>query len=186
VLQVTAFGGKSPPLFQQAIAESFPVGTGFLSHNSFNGFQSVVNSIGCSNPDEELAVSCLRNLPFETLLNISLTVADTISPFSASPGALSFSPVVDGDFIPSLPSELLQTGQFSPTGLIIGWNNDDANVFTPTSIQTEMDIANTLLQITPGLTSKLFQSCCPSIQSPNLPASQHPTSQVSGREQVGL
>jgi carboxylesterase type B len=137
------------------------VGTGFLSQNSFNGFESVVNSTGCTNLNEGPSLSCLRNLPLGTLLNASLAVADELSPFFAAPGTLSFSPVVDKDFIPTLPSELLQTGQFSPVGLIIGWNNDDGSVFTPTSVEREMDIAKTLLQMNPGITYSTLSKLMP-------------------------
>lgn len=62
--------------------------------------------------------------------------------------------VVDDDFIPSAPSTLVKTGQFSKNvSVIIGWNTDDGSLFTSPKITNDSDIAADLSESFPGFTN---------------------------------
>ena len=71
----------------------------------------VANSVGCTDDsDSSETVKCLRSVPFEKLMNISVALArQQHPPF----GELVFYPSYDGDYIPDRPSTLLRKGSFA-------------------------------------------------------------------------
>ena len=71
----------------------------------------VAKSVGCTgDPDSSKTLSCLRNVPFEKLMNTSVALArQEHPPF----GELVFYPSYDGDYIPDRPSTLLRKGSFA-------------------------------------------------------------------------
>lgn len=71
---------------------------------------TVARSVGCTgDPDSQTTVHCLRNIPLETLMDVSVAFArQTRPPF----GELAFYPSYDGDYIPNRPSLLLRKGAF--------------------------------------------------------------------------
>lgn len=69
----------------------------------------VAKSVGCTqdDPDSQATLNCLRKVPLERLMDVSVGFARrTRPPF----GELSFYPSYDGDYIPDRPSVLLQKG----------------------------------------------------------------------------
>lgn len=70
---------------------------------------TVARSVGCTqdDPDSQATLNCLRYVPLERLMNVSVSLARrTRPPF----GEVSFYPSYDGDYIPDRPSVLLRKG----------------------------------------------------------------------------
>ncbi|KAI9703738.1 MAG: hypothetical protein M1836_007508 [Candelina mexicana] len=132
---LTAYGGKRGPApFQQAITQSgafYPEKSTELQELSFNAFLNATNA---------KTVEEARGLPLETLRNAnSKIVAD--SPY----GLYSFNPVVDGDYVPDLPGQLLLQGAFDHNvTLMIGYNMNEGFRFTTAFIQTPQTINDSL------------------------------------------
>ena len=151
---MTAFGGRQPTPFRQAIIESGAVGPGVATQYDAKDFMDTVTAAGCNyrDPDSFMSLECLRSLSLESLLDVELAVGASQSAFID--GLEAFGPVVDGDFIPDAPSRLVQSGRFVETPLIIGWNHDDGSLFTPTSIATQQDVSKLLVKYFPALTKQ--------------------------------
>ena len=151
---MTAFGGELNPPFQGAIVQSFPVGTGIQALEISQPFVEALQATGCiyHDPSSILSLDCLKSLPLEALLQTEITLSLKDSVF-ATTGEEVFVPVVDGDFIPAVPSTLFQSGRFSQMPMIIGWNNDEGSFLTPVSIETEADVTAFLHQIFSGITN---------------------------------
>ncbi|XP_052584891.1 acylcarnitine hydrolase-like isoform X5 [Peromyscus californicus insignis] len=96
----------------------------------------VANSSGCEAVDSETLVHCLRNKSEEEILAINKV-------FKMIPA------VVDGEFLPRHPQELLASVDFHPVPSIIGVNNDEYGWLLPMilgSDQTIKDITRETLQ----------------------------------------
>jgi carboxylesterase type B len=72
----------------------------------------------------------------ETLLNTNIVQLDATS--GENDGDI-YLPTVDGNFLPPASSELVRTGCFTKMPILAGWTNNDATLFTPTTIETEND-----------------------------------------------
>uniref|UniRef100_A0A286XCP4 Carboxylesterase type B domain-containing protein n=2 Tax=Cavia porcellus TaxID=10141 RepID=A0A286XCP4_CAVPO len=100
-------------LFHGAIMESgVAVMPGFISSSSEAISTMVANISGCGVVDSEAMVRCLRGKSEEEILAITKN-------FMAIPA------VVDGNFLPRHPQELLASADFQPVPSIIGVNNDE-------------------------------------------------------------
>lgn len=102
--------------------------TSNITLDSFNG---VAYGTGCvrGDPQSPKTMECLRSLPMETLLNVTLTQADSNS--SANAGDV-YLPTVDDDFLPVVASELIRTGRFTPVSFMGGWVRDSLVFESPT------------------------------------------------------
>ena len=72
---------------------------------------TVAKSLGCikDNPDSYATIACLREVPLDKLLNVSVSLSqEQRPPF----GEFTFNPTIDDDYIPDRPSVLLQKGDF--------------------------------------------------------------------------
>ncbi|ORY31062.1 Alpha/Beta hydrolase protein [Naematelia encephala] len=149
-LQVLAYGGKQSGLFRGAIYES---GTALATYQDIDHYQplydAIVNATDCSSSPNTL--QCLRTLPYETIYNVSATYG--------------FTPIIDGDFIPDWPSNLLETGQFdTDVANLIGANTDEgsATFFGWSGLNTDNEMISFLsnstvtgLNISSGLAAQL-------------------------------
>lgn len=93
---------------------------------------TVAKSVGCNqfDPDSQATVDCLRKIPFETLMDTSVSFArQSRPPF----GELAFYPSHDGDYIPDRPSVLLRKGAFAK-GTLISFFSDKNKVSMTTGI----------------------------------------------------
>ena len=72
---------------------------------------TVAKSVGCTqqDPDSQAALTCLREISLETLMDVSVGLARRLRPPF---GELAFYPSFDGDYIPDRPSVLLRKGRF--------------------------------------------------------------------------
>ncbi|KAI1823314.1 putative lipase [Xylaria intraflava] len=135
-MQIMAYGGSKPVPFQQAICESQNNEPGITGNFTIDAMKRVVDVVGCNTTSLHSAetVSCLRNLDTGTLLNASLlTYSDDISDNIGD----IWLPVVDGDFLPAAPSELIKQGKFANVTTMIGFCDNDLTAFTDLSIKTD-------------------------------------------------
>ena len=150
-LQCTAFGGTRGPVpFRRMILESGAPAADALvaSDYSANNTAAIAKDVGCFSSDSVQTLACLRRVPYELLLNATLTHDYSIDSFG-----FVFVGSVDNDFIPAAPSELVRSGHFCrDVSLIIGWNLDDASLFVDTNV-TDSTVAPYLRETYPGLTS---------------------------------
>uniref|UniRef100_A0A8C6G514 Carboxylic ester hydrolase n=3 Tax=Mus TaxID=862507 RepID=A0A8C6G514_MUSSI len=118
----------SKGLFHRAIMES---GVALLPGTIFSFsevvYQMVAKRSGCEAMDSEALVRCLRGKSEEEILAISKN-------FQMIPG------VVDGEFLPKHPQELLASADFHPVPSIIGFNNDEYGWIVPKVIGSTQTI----------------------------------------------
>ncbi|XP_040592474.1 acylcarnitine hydrolase-like [Mesocricetus auratus] len=120
----------SQGLFHRAIMESgvtlVPV---LISNNSDVVYTTVANLSGCEAVDSETLVHCLRNKSEEEILAINKV-------FKMIPA------VVDGEFLPRHPQDLLASVDFHPVPSIIGVNSDEYGWLLPEITGTDKTIKN--------------------------------------------
>ncbi|XP_051057515.1 acylcarnitine hydrolase [Phodopus roborovskii] len=122
----------SKGLFHGAIMESgVAVLPGLISSSSEMVYQTVANLSGCETMDSEALVHCLRAKNEAEILVINKV-------FQVIPA------VVDGEFLPRHPQELLASVDFHPVPSIIGVNNDEYGWIIPTVVNS----AQTIKEIT--------------------------------------
>ncbi|EME46392.1 hypothetical protein DOTSEDRAFT_70407 [Dothistroma septosporum NZE10] len=128
-MQILAYGGEQPASFQRAICQSQALEAGITGNYTRDAMHRVIaNNTKCADTDQQSAVTiqCLRGLDMEELLQAQSNVH--LSDYSHNIGD-EWLPVVDGDFLPSAPSELIHTGRFNNISVAMGWCEDDAAVF---------------------------------------------------------
>ncbi|MET0340354.1 MAG: carboxylesterase/lipase family protein [Polyangiales bacterium] len=114
---------KSRGLFHRAISQSGGCTT--LNPTRATAEQSgqkLAAALGCDGAD---ALACLRSQPVSKLL------APGVTP------ALSFGPIVDGDFIPDQPRTLYKKGEIAKVPYILGSNTDEGTLFVPAVVADE-------------------------------------------------
>lgn len=118
--QILAYGGNNENLFRSAIMESGSVfspvkivGVEFYQPI----YDALLKKVNCASSSSSL--ECLRALPSSTL-QATLSQA----PFNGS-----FTPFIDGTFLPYFPSQALAKGAFAHVPIIIGTNSGSS--FTP-------------------------------------------------------
>ncbi|KAF9261260.1 alpha/beta-hydrolase [Marasmius fiardii PR-910] len=152
-LQILAYGGTRPIPFHGGIMESTALEPGSTSNLTFDTFNTVTKLTGCDidgDPQSDASLECLRGLPMEQLLNI--TVAQHDSTADQNDGD-TYLPVVDDDFLPLASSELAQRGMFPRIPIMIGWTQDDLTLFTHTNINTSSDTRDFIHLFFPDLTN---------------------------------
>ncbi|KAI3328477.1 putative lipase [Ustulina deusta] len=151
-MQIMAYGGSKPVPFQQGICESQNNEPGITGNFTIDAMQLMVDTVGCNTSSLHSAetVNCLRDFDMETLLDASLEtyVADV----SHNIGDI-WLPVVDGDFLPAAPSQLIKEGRFANVTTMIGWCDDDLTAFTDDSISTYEQAHDFIQEYIPTMTS---------------------------------
>uniref|UniRef100_A0A4X2KUW2 Carboxylic ester hydrolase n=1 Tax=Vombatus ursinus TaxID=29139 RepID=A0A4X2KUW2_VOMUR len=116
----------SKDLFHRAIMESgvviFP---GLISSSSESIIHRIANLSACENCSSASIVECLRNKTENEILDISKA-------FRIIPG------MVDGQFLPKHPEDLLASGEFHHVPSIIGINNHEYGWLIPVSFGLSM------------------------------------------------
>jgi carboxylesterase type B len=137
-MHILAYGGTKPLPFQRGIAESQSLEPGITGNFSRDALSAVVDFVGCNTTDLQAVdtISCLRGMDTETLLNASITTY--ASDIGHNVGDI-WLPVVDGDFLPAPPSQLIDEGRFGKAYFMTGWTQDDLNFYTNVSIATSDD-----------------------------------------------
>jgi carboxylesterase type B len=103
VHQITAYGGsKGKAPFQQAVPQSpgwSPVQSNVQTENTYQKFLRLTNST---------SLAQLRALPSEVIMRAN---SQQIT-YDSAYGQFSYGPVVDGNFVPLQPGQLLAQGRF--------------------------------------------------------------------------
>ncbi|KAK5113500.1 hypothetical protein LTR62_003369 [Meristemomyces frigidus] len=140
--QITAYGGLngSAP-FQQAVTQSpgfQPIVSNQQKEQIFNGYLSLLNVS---------TIEQARQLPSSALIT-----ANIIQVGLTAYGGFTYGPVVDGDFVPALPGELLARGQFDKSlRVMVGHNADEGLLFTSPFIQNNSDYAALIAEELPTI-----------------------------------
>lgn len=146
-----AYGGSKPISFQQAICESQALEPGITGNFTVDAMQLLVDYLGCNTTslDSEQTVACLRGFDKDALMDASL--ATYIGDTAHNIGDI-WLPVVDGDFLPAAPSELIRQGRFANVTTMIGWADNDVSYLTEPSIQTANDTRAFFQAYAPAMT----------------------------------
>lgn len=155
-MQILAYGGEKPLPFQRGIAESQALEPGITGNFTRVQMDDLVNYVGCntSSLDSVETVACLRAMDTETLLNASIA---TYVPDIAHNIGDSWLPVVDGDFLPDRPGQLIADGRFGKADFMTGWTEDDLNAYTDTTIATANETYNFFRAYQPNMTEDQLQ-----------------------------
>ncbi|XP_041505566.1 acylcarnitine hydrolase-like isoform X2 [Microtus oregoni] len=129
----------SKGLFHRAIMESGVALLPYLISNTSEVVYTVMASLsGCETVDSETLVHCLRNKSEEEILAINKV-------FNIIPA------VVDGEFFPRHPQELLTAVDFHPVPSIIGVNNDEYGWLIPMIMGTDQIINGITRETLPAI-----------------------------------
>lgn len=149
-MHVLAYGGTKPLPFQKGIAESQSLEPGITGNFTRDAMSALVDYVRCNATDLQAVetITCLRGMDTETLLNASITTY--ASDISHNVGDI-WLPVVDDDFLPAPPSQLISEGRFGNATFMTGWTQDDLNFYTDISIATANDSYNFVRSYLPAL-----------------------------------
>jgi carboxylesterase type B len=145
-----AYGGTQPVPFQQGICESQALEPGITGNFTSDAMQAVIDNLDCERTDWQSSgtVDCLRDQDMESLLSASVATYN---------GGLNFGdiwlPVVDGDFLPAPPSQLINEGRFANVTMTIGWCQDDMEAFVDSGVKTAADTRENLENYIPNVSS---------------------------------
>lgn len=150
-MQIMAYGSTEQP-FQQGICESQALEPGITANFTRDAMEAIVDFIGCNTTslDSAATVACLRRQSMDALITAQFNTSGTGPAQNLGDQWL---PVVDGDFVPVAPSELLAQGRFGNITTMIGWSQDDANPFTDFSINSTEDNFKFFSAYLPGFTA---------------------------------
>ncbi|THV50154.1 hypothetical protein BGAL_0163g00220 [Botrytis galanthina] len=154
-LQILAYGGSKPVPFHAAVMESTALEPTMSSDISFNSTAAVAAFAGCNTTDYQsmATIACLRSLPMETLLK--LMIDQEVDSADSNDGDI-YLPIVDQDFLPQKASKLLAQGKFAKLPIIGGWMEDDATLFTSTTIETANDTRDFLSNLYRDVNTSTF------------------------------
>ncbi|KAF9220267.1 alpha/beta-hydrolase [Gyrodon lividus] len=133
-LQMVTNGGNTDGLFRAAFMESgSPISVGDITHGQ-KYYDALVYETGCSTACDTL--QCLREVPYETLLN-----AMNQSPgiFSHQSLVLTWQPRVDGVFLTDAPQYLVQRGCVADVPFITGDCDDEGTLFSFSTVNITTD-----------------------------------------------
>ncbi|KAA1126738.1 hypothetical protein PGTUg99_011762 [Puccinia graminis f. sp. tritici] len=157
---IMAFRGQHNNLFRAAICHSgtaIPVGK--LSDGAGQqAFDHIAKFVNCQDASDKLA--CLRKAPYKKLLKAVELFPGTFS-FGAFP--LTFSPVVDGEFVTGSIQNALKAGEYAKVPMITGDVLDEGTVLAlgTLPLHTEEDlrrfISKKFEKPTPELIAKILE-----------------------------
>lgn len=150
-MQILAYGGSKPVPFHQGICESQALEPGITGTFTIDAMKLLVDYVGCNTTDlhSPATIDCLRDLDTETLFNASLATYN--SDIAHNIGDI-WLPVVDGDFLPDAPSQLVRDGRFANVTTMIGWCENDVTFFTDPTILTADDTHKFISSYVPDVT----------------------------------
>jgi carboxylesterase type B len=110
-MHLMAFGGEQGVPFTQVWSMSGPPGTALnmTSTATEDHTKTVALNVGCDQSQDIEMLSCMRDVPMETLL--SAAMKHSVENFPPA-GLFTFIPSVDDDMFPDRPSALYKAGRF--------------------------------------------------------------------------
>lgn len=152
-LHLLAYGAEEPVPFQRAICQSQALEPGITGTFTINAMQALVDHIGCDGAGlhSEETVECLRGHDTQALLDSA--IATKLDGIESNIGDI-WLPVVDGDFLPAAPSELIREGRFAQVPTMMSWTDDDLNFFIDLDVKTAEDTHELISAYVPGVTSE--------------------------------
>jgi carboxylesterase type B len=110
-MHLMAFGGEQGVPFTQVWSTSGPPGTALnmTSTATEDHTKTVALKVGCDQSQDIEMLSCMRDIPMETLLGAAME--HSVENFPPA-GLFTFIPSVDDDMFPDRPSALYKTGRF--------------------------------------------------------------------------
>ncbi|KAH6714768.1 carboxylesterase family protein-like protein, partial [Leptodontidium sp. MPI-SDFR-AT-0119] len=144
--QITAYGGtKGKVPFQQAIPQSpgwWPSQSNVQTENTYQTFLRLTNTSSLAE---------LRALPSEALIRAN---AQQVV-YESAWGQFTYGPVVDGNFVPLQPGQLLAQGNFGKdVRVMVGHNANEGALFTPPYIQSDETLQSHLRTVFPAITQQ--------------------------------
>lgn len=151
-LHLLAYGADKPAPFQRAICQSQALEPGITGSFTIDAMQAIVDHVGCNGTDlhSDETIQCLRRHDTQTLLDSA--IATKLDGIEHNIGDI-WLPVVDGDFLPAAPSELIREGRFAKMPTMMGWTDDDLNIYVDLNITTAEDTHHLISSYVPGVTS---------------------------------
>ncbi|KAJ6468143.1 Alpha/Beta hydrolase protein [Mycena vitilis] len=166
VMQVAAYGGSKPIPFRRATAQSIGFGPTSTTEQTIALFGSAAGIIGCPASGSD-AMPCLRKASLGAI----------VSAINRVKGG-EFSPVIDGDFLPDLPSRLIAAGKISNVDFIGGHCTGDGNTFvggSPDDFQTDDDIRRIVFARMRGVSNATIEKALTMYPAPNATGSPFAT-----------
>ncbi|KAF9261268.1 alpha/beta-hydrolase [Marasmius fiardii PR-910] len=152
-LQILAYGGSRPIPFHGGIMESTALEATSTSNLTADTYNAVAKLAGCNvdgDSQSDASLECLRALPMEQLMNITIVQHDSTADSNTGD---TYLPTVDDDFLPLASSELTRRGMFPKIPVMIGWTDEDATLFTNPNINTSADTRDFMHIFFPDLTN---------------------------------
>ncbi|XP_043240489.1 acetylcholinesterase-like [Amphibalanus amphitrite] len=124
-------------LFHHAISQSGASFSSFAASAKRRGLANKLsNVLGCTLPNGEASVECIRRVPADVIMNALETLGEGNKP--------GFLPRVDQErsepFLPEQPRVLLDTGNFNIVPWISGMTSMEGAFFLPVSLQTDQSV----------------------------------------------
>ncbi|CAK5263478.1 unnamed protein product [Mycena citricolor] len=148
-LHMAAYGGEAHPPFRAAVLES-PGNDPFATDDhSEQCFADAVSHIGCPSSGSGV-VSCLRKA----------SVGAIVGAVNNKLSTCKYEPVIDGNYIPGITSQLFTAGRFSKVPILGGHTAQDGSIFVgkPAQINTDADIVAAIVKRYPLLSSQTTNS----------------------------
>lgn len=149
-MQILAYGGTKPIPFQQGIAQSQALEPGITGNFTKDAMIAAAAYVGCNTTcvDAPETIACLRQMDMDKLLDAAVTTY--ASDIGHNIGDI-WLPVVDGDFLPAKPSQLIAEGRIGKATFISGWTQDDLNYYTDPTIKSADDTYNFMRAYLPAM-----------------------------------
>ncbi|KAK0553647.1 hypothetical protein OC845_001119 [Tilletia horrida] len=94
-------------------------------------YNKVLNLTSCTSNSSAQALACLRSVNASILAAANKVI---VTDPGLIVGFLLTTPILDGNFFPASPNELLRTGRFADVPILTGNMNDEGTIFAPTTI----------------------------------------------------
>jgi carboxylesterase type B len=167
--QITAYGGSRGPVpFQQAVPQSpgwIPTSSQLQQERVYQQFLNITNSTSLED---------LRNLSSEDIIKANYLQINS-SPY----GSFTYTPVVDGTFVPLQPPQLLAQGRFDKSvRVMVGHNDNEAPYFTPPWVRKDADVVDALQRVLPYIPKPALDHVTDVLYPPTFDGSQGYTDQM--------
>lgn len=133
--------------FQQAVPQSpgwIPVSSQLQQEDVYRQLLNITNSTSLED---------LRSLSSEDMIK-----ANFLQIFSSPYGSFTYSPVVDGSFVPLQPAQLLAQDRFDKSvKVMVGINDNEGDLFTPSWIRNDSDVVDSLRVAFPYMPQPSFE-----------------------------